>query len=183
MKATQQLKEEHEEIKILLNIMEKISKEVGGGKILNTEHFGKILEFVKGFADKNHHGKEETILFPAMQAKGISLKGGPIGVMIHEHDLGRDFIKSLTQSFEAYKLNITAGTLQMFASMLNYVNLLRSHIEKENNILFNMADKVLNEQEQDELFSEYEKIESEVVGKNKMDEYRKLLKELKSLYL
>jgi len=66
MKATQQLKDEHEGIKIMLTIMEKISNDIGKGKDLNKDPYAKIIEFIKGFADKCHHGKEEDILFPAM---------------------------------------------------------------------------------------------------------------------
>lgn len=94
MKATQQLKDEHEGIKLMLNIMYTISDNLKKRKELNVIHYEKVLEFIKGFADKCHHGKEEDILFPAMENHGMSKEGGPIAVMLHEHQLGRDHIKS-----------------------------------------------------------------------------------------
>ena len=42
MKATQQLKDEHEGIKIMLNIMEAICNDLEKGQELNINHFGKI---------------------------------------------------------------------------------------------------------------------------------------------
>jgi hemerythrin-like domain-containing protein len=183
MKATQHLKDEHEEIKLMLSIMQKISREVGSGKNLNSEHFAKIIDFEKGFLDLLHHGKEELILFPAMEAKGVTRSEGSISLELKEHEMGRVFIQSLSKSFEDYKTDASKGALGIFAGLLNYSNLLRSHIEKENNILFWVADEVLNEDDQEEMMKAFEKYEKEVVGVNKLEEYRRTLKELKAVYL
>jgi hemerythrin-like domain-containing protein len=183
MKATQQLKEEHEGIKLMLKIMEKISNELKNGKELNNDHFEKIIDFIRGFADKCHHGKEEKILFPAMVNHGIPDKGGPIAVMLYEHQLGREHIKELTKAFAAFKAGNKTATKEIIASSMDYVFLLLNHIEKENKILFMMADKVLNEAEQAEIFEAFEKLEIEKIGIGKHEEYHHLLKELKTIYL
>ncbi len=183
MKATQQLKEEHEGIKIILSVMEKISGELGKGKELNADHFAKIIEFLKGFADKCHHGKEEDILFPAMINQGVPKKGGPIAVMLMEHQMGRGYIKSMSDAFDDYKSGNKNAIKEIISNMMSYVNLLRSHIEKENNILFMMADRVISETEQSALFDAFEKLEIEKIGLGKHEEYHHLLKELKDIYL
>jgi hemerythrin-like domain-containing protein len=183
MKATQQLKDEHEGIKLMLKIIENISNDLKNDKELNIEHYGQIIEFIKGFADKCHHGKEEDILFPAMVHHGIPNEGGPIAVMLDEHQMGRNHIKSLSRFFEDFKAGNKKATLGIISSSLAYVQLLRNHIEKENNILFMMADKVLNEAEQSEIFEEFEKLEVEKIGIGKHEEYHHLLKELKTIYL
>ena len=71
MKATGQLRDEHGGIKVMLDVMERVCdtlKTTGG---IDTEHFDGILEFLKVFVDKCHHGKEEELLFPALVAAGI----------------------------------------------------------------------------------------------------------------
>ena len=78
MKATQQLKDEHEGVKIMLNILEQVCQELEAVGILNKEHFDGILEFLRVFVDKCHHGKEEDLLFPALIAVGVP-KEGPNG--------------------------------------------------------------------------------------------------------
>jgi hemerythrin-like domain-containing protein len=183
MKATQQLKDEHEGIKIMLSIMEKISDDLGNGMDLNEDHYSKIIEFIKGFADKCHHGKEEDILFPAMENHGITKEGGPIAVMLNEHQLGREYIKSLSSAFELFMGGDKLALNKIISSSMSYVELLRNHIEKENNILFMMADKVLNETEQLKIFDAFEKLEVEKIGIGKHEEYHHLLKELKNIYL
>ena len=183
MKATQQLKDEHEGIKLMLNIMETICNDLEKGKELNINHFGKILDFIKGFADKCHHGKEEDILFPTLVNHGMSKEGGPIAVMLHEHELGRDHIKSLSSAFEDLKEGNKAALENIVSGTRSYIELLRNHIEKENNILFMMADKVLDEKEQSTVFEDFEKLEIEKIGPGKHEEYHRLLKELKNIYL
>jgi hemerythrin-like domain-containing protein len=182
MKATQQLKDEHEGIKLMLNIMETIANDLKKGKELNISHYEKILEFIKGFADKCHHGKEEDILFPAMENHGMLKEGGPIAVMLHDHQLGRDHIKSLSTALEEFKGGNKPAIKSIISSSLSYVHLLRNHIEKKNNILFMMADKVLDEEEQSKIFDAFEKLEVEKIGVGKHEEFHNLLKELKSIY-
>ena len=69
MKATQQLKDEHEGVKIMLNILEQVCRQLGTKGSLNKEHFEGILDFLKVFVDRCHHGKEEDLLFPALEGE------------------------------------------------------------------------------------------------------------------
>lgn len=183
MKAIQQLKDEHEGIKLMLKIMEEISKTIELGKELNVEHFGNVIDFLKGFVDKCHHGKEEDILFPALEEHGIPKEGGPIAVMLNEHQMGRELIKSLNKAFEEFKAGNKSAATGIAEASMSYVELLRNHIEKENNVLFMMADKVLDEKEQSDMYEAFERMEIEKIGAGKHEEYHKLLKELKGVYL
>jgi len=183
MKATQQLKDEHEGIKLMLNILETICNDLEKGKELNINHFEKILDFIKGFTDKCHHGKEEDILFPDLVDHGLPKEGGPISVMLHEHQLGRDNIKSLSRAFDEFKGGNKLAITNIISGSRSYVELLRNHIEKENNILFMMADRVLDEKEQSKISDDFEKLEIERIGPGKHEEFHKLLKELKNIYL
>ena len=171
MKATQQLKDEHEGIKLMLMILEKICWNINNDKRLNFDHIDKVVDFIKGFADKCHHGKEEEILFPAMIKSGIPKEGGPISVMLHEHEIGRNHIKALSKAIDEVKSGNNEAAATLVLSAGNYIELLRNHIEKENNILFKMADQVLNEEEQSKIFDEFEKLEVEKIGIGKHEEY------------
>ncbi len=183
MKATQQLKDEHEGIKIMLKIMEVISGNLEKDRNLNIDHFEKIIDFIKGFADKCHHGKEEEIFFPALINHGMPQEGGPIGVMLFEHEQGRNFIKELSHAFDEFKKGNKNAIDEIVKNTSGYIQLLRNHIEKENNILFMMADKVLNDAEQSEIADSFEELKAKKIGIGKHEEYHKLLKEFKSVYL
>jgi len=157
-KATLDLRNEHEAILFALSIMEEMTKEALPISKLSLQYRYELIDFLKIFADKCHHGKEENILFKAMEEQGIQNEGGPIGVMLSEHVQGRGHIAGM-------KAALDEGNLNGFnASALEYINLLRVHINKENMILFKFADQVLDEDKQEELYAAFSEHEEEIVG-------------------
>jgi hemerythrin-like domain-containing protein len=182
MKATQQLKDEHEGVKLMLNILEKVCQQLEAVGRLNKEHFEGILEFLKVFVDKCHHGKEEDLLFPALIAVGVP-KEGPIAVMLHEHEMGRQYVKAMSQAYTTYMAADKSISKEIMHNGRGYISLLKDHIEKENSVLFVMADSRLSEKRQEELFEGFEKIEEERIGVGKHEEFHALLKKLSGAYL
>ena len=169
MKATQQLKDEHEGIKLMLNIMETICDDLEKGKQLDIIHYEKILEFIKGFIDKCHHGKEEKYFFMELVNKGIHNEGGLIGSLLQEHNQGREYIAMMGKSLESkdlIKFNTVAA---------KYRDLLRCHIEKENNVLYVMADQLLDEEIQEALFEKFEQHEESVIGHGVHEELHSMI--------
>lgn len=183
MKATQQLKDEHEGVKVMLNILGQVCGQLETTGNLNKEHFKGILEFLKVFVDKCHHGKEEELLFPALEASDIPKEGGPIGVMLAEHQLGRSYVKAMGESFAGYEPGNKSMSQDIIRNARDYISLLTNHIEKENNVLFVMADSHLSETIQDELFEGFEKIEEDRIGIGKHEEFHGLLEKLSEIYL
>ena len=183
MTPTEDLINEHKALKVMLSIMSKIAEDIIANKIFYIEDVEKIVDFLQTFADKCHHGKEETSLFPALVLAGIQKENGPIGVMLQEHTLGRGYIKELIRGLENCKLGDTCSGKLIAANLTNYVNLLQNHIHKEENVLFPMANKTLSEQKQKEISEQFEKIEVEVVGHGVHEKYHELLNQLKSKYL
>lgn len=183
MKATQELKDEHEGIKLMLRIMEKISLDLTDEKALNYDHYEKIMEFLHGFVDKCHHAKEEEVLFPALEKHGIQNEGGPIGVMLNEHHSGRELVIILDMAIKELNSGNKPAINSIISSSNDYIQLLRNHIRKENDVLFSLADKILSEEEQSEIAEKFEKIEIEKIGIGKHKEYHLLLDKLKKSYL
>jgi hemerythrin-like domain-containing protein len=182
MKATRQLKDEHEGVKIMLGIMGQVCEQLKATGSLNEEHFRGILEFLKVFVDKCHHGKEEDLLFPALEAVGVPHKG-PIAVMLHEHAMGRTHVKAIEEAFAAHMTGDKSSSDVIIQNVKGYISLLSAHIEKENTVLFVMADSLLSKEKQDELFEGFEKIEVERIGAGKHEEFHGLLKNLSGIYL
>lgn len=95
MKPVEQLIKEHDSIKIMLAVLAEVSKRMQKGQKVPVEDLENILKFLRLFADKCHHGKEEDFLFPALEEVGIQKEGGPIEVMLQEHIEGRNYIQKL----------------------------------------------------------------------------------------
>jgi len=157
-KATQDLRKEHDAILYVLRILDKMMESGSGDAENLLRYYGEVVYFLKIFADKCHHGKEENYLFKELVDKGIPNEGGPVGVMLHEHTQGRDYIAQMAKSLE--EKNISGFN----NAAAQYRDLLRNHIDKENNVLFMMADNVIDEQSQSLMFEKFEQHEETVIG-------------------
>jgi hemerythrin-like domain-containing protein len=181
--ATEQLKKEHAAIETMLKILEAICGRLQAGEKTDPEHLDRIVEFFRVFADQCHHGKEEEIFFPALEMAGIPKEGGPIGVMLGEHDRMRGLMHGLAEVVDRYRAGEEkAGDgIVLYAS--DYAATLRSHIEKENNVLFKMAEMHLSPDEEREIAERFESMEVEKIGAGKHEELHAVLDRLEGIYL
>lgn len=183
MTPTEELRAEHEGILLVLRVLEKLSEKIVAGDPVPTEHLRQIVEFLQVFADKCHHGKEEDILFPALEEAGVPRSGGPIGVMLSEHDRGRHFIGDIVDLLRSHE-NGSEGSLMLLTTpVLQYIDLLRSHIWKENNVLFPLAEEKIAAGKQKSIAEEFEKFEEEKIGTGKHEAFHAMLDELARVYL
>ena len=160
--ASEALRIEHDSILFGLDVLEQMVSQLEQTGLLDSADVDSMVDFLRLFADKCHHGKEEGLMFPAMEEAGIPNENGPIGQMLMEHTQGRKYIAAMGASTEG-------GALQpeMFASAaVEYVKLMRVHINKENMVLFPMGDKVLPVGEQLKLLEQFEEFEAEVMGED-----------------
>lgn len=183
MTATEILKKEHEAILQMLKILGQMCDRLESGQLVKVEHLEQGVDFIKGFADKCHHHKEEGLLFPKLEALGIPKEDGPIGMMLLEHDEGRNFVKGLSEGIAQYKAGQAEAVKVIAANARGYINLLSQHIDKENNILFMMADMHLSEADQQELVSGFDRVEQEEIGSGQHEKYHQMLNELAAEYL
>jgi len=177
--ASQDLIHEHKAIMIALNVIEQMAKRVQNNKGFDINDIEEIIEFLKVFTDKCHHGKEEDFLFPALEEAGVKNQQGPIGVMLNQHKQGRELIKQMQESIS----NKTINRKAFVDAASSYVTLLRIHIEKEDTFLFPMSDAKLNASKQQELLKNFENLEKNVIGEGKHEELHALLGKFKDKYL
>jgi hemerythrin-like domain-containing protein len=153
--ATRNLEEDHIHVLKLTDVMNAITR----SEKPDIEHIEDMIDIIRNFADGLHHAKEENLLFPALGKKGFSQQQGPVAVMLHEHVEGRNFVKGMAENLELFKNGSKTAVALLYQNMEGYAELLDSHILKENNILFRMADNALSDSEQKELLKEFESIE------------------------
>ncbi|MEN6390518.1 MAG: hemerythrin domain-containing protein [Syntrophomonas sp.] len=184
MKATGQLIQEHQAVLLMLQIMEAICSDLDQGVQPNTDELDSVIDFLKGFVDKCHHGKEEDILFPELEARRVPNVGGPIDVMLSEHQRGRILIKEMAEGVRLFKAGLSESiSKQLVPNAREYTKLLREHIAKENQVLFKMADSLIDETSQNELYEKFEELEFERMGSGQHEAYHHLLHELAKQHL
>ena len=164
MKATEMLRQEHDAILKMLDGLDQMNKTLPSNPAVAKDTLDGFLEFFRLFADRCHHGKEEDVLFPLLERRGIPRDGGPIGVMLYEHDHGRELIREMAAAAAEYDRDRAGASRRWVRAAQGYSQLLRDHILKENNILFRMAEQLLTSEEQISLAKEFEKTEIEKMG-------------------
>lgn len=177
--ASEDLKNEHEGILFGLQILEKMIELLQDEEKVEKDDFLEMINFLKLFADKCHHGKEEGFLFPAMEKVGIQNQNGPIGQMLIEHAEGRKYISQMSAAIKTNSVN----EKDLIQAVTSYIILLRQHIEKENNILFPMGDKKISGDIQAKLLIAFEEFEEKVMGKGTHEKLHKLLNKMEIKYL
>ncbi len=176
---TKDLSEEHGGVLLMSLIMDKVADKLKQGEEVEKDHLDKILEFLRNFVDKCHHGKEEGILFPELTKTAINLK--TINELLAEHKTGRDYIRGIAESLDKYKPG-SPDAIHIAINMKDYIQLISGHIKKENE-LFKTAGNILSEKLQREVEEKFEDLEKNVIGEGKHEEYHGWIKELRSIYL
>ncbi|WP_034328051.1 hemerythrin domain-containing protein [Alkaliphilus transvaalensis] len=179
LKAIQTLKDEHVYILRMLKVVRKLSIHTLNTKEVYYEGFHKAIDFIRNYADKFHHGKEEDLLFEVMSNElGEAIKTGPIYGMLAEHDLGRLFIKTLEEALWAAEKGNEEAKVDIIANAICYTDLLFRHIDKEDNAIFNFGAEKLSQEALEAMEVEFHKIQDQLDYLETERKYVELLSEL-----
>lgn len=159
MQATSQLVNEHQVILRVLECLERMARAADARGTLDTASAGEALDFFSTFADRCHHGKEESVLFPTLEKKGLPQNVGPIAVMLADHEAGRDLVRSMKRSLADAKTSAPDNVKAFARAAHQYVGHLRDHIAKENEVLFPMAEGMLGEDGTRDVLRGFERVE------------------------
>lgn len=179
-RATRELAIEHGSIMLMLLVMKAVAARLKNDGKVETAHLRKILGFLRIFADKCHHGKEEGILFPELFR--ISANRRVVNQLLGEHQAGRDYIRGIADSVSQYK----PGSPEAYHIAVNseeYVRLLVKHIKKENQVLFPLADRQLPARIQSKMEKSFIRAQRRLMGSGKHEKYIGWLNDLKNIYL
>jgi hemerythrin-like domain-containing protein len=146
---------------------------------VRVERVEQMVDFTRNFTDGCHHRKEEKVLFPALKERSAAA-GGPVSVMLSEHEAGREAIGKIAEALPLADVDATARET-VARNLALYAELLRLHINKENTVLFPLAERTLSDQEQAVLAEEFERIEEEETGAGVHDRYHALAHDLATL--
>ncbi len=176
--ATKNLEEDHVHILRLIDVMKHITQY----EKPDINHLENIVDIIKNFADGIHHAKEENLFFPFLAERGFSTTQGPVAVMLHEHELGRAYVRGLSENITLYKNGNLAALSEIYRNMNGYAELLQNHISKENNILFPMADRVLSGADNSDMLARFAIAEKSYDSSVDPEVYKKQIGELMSFY-
>lgn len=149
------LKREHRVIERGLDALEQMMAE----DRIDVGFMRTALDFFRSFADSCHHAKEEDQLFPVLESAGLPREGGPIGCMLHEHMIGRALVQRMGGGLDSFVGGDAAAESEIRQAAAQYISMLRQHIMKEDNVLFAIADRLVDPQGQAELGQAFDRVE------------------------
>lgn len=178
MKATDILMSEHRVIEKVIDSLQTAAEQLDSGAQVRPGFFLEAADFIKGFADGCHHRKEENVLFNAMSESGVPVQGGPIGVMLDEHELGRSYTQAMREAAQRLARGDESARPALVAAARSYAGLLRQHIAKEDGVLFPMAEQFIPTDQHEQLVEDFEHVEHEETGEGVHERYLALAEQL-----
>lgn len=140
MEPIQLLEREHRAIERVLETLDQYAASQSRASTrASQKDLLQFVEFIRQFADRIHHGKEEKILFEQMVEAGFPRGSGPLAVMIHEHDQARALARTLHALGEKERPWSEVDRRRVKEICAAYTSLVRQHIRKEDEILYPMA--------------------------------------------
>lgn len=184
MYTTEVLEDNHKNIMRMTAVVKKMCIGVMEGQEVVVDDFNAFCDFASSYGDQYHHMKEENFLFPEMIAK---LKGHAEMMiekgMLVDHNLGRAHIMSLRNALSDYqKDSSTYNKLLILTQAMGYVDVLESHILKENNFLFPYANQNLPEASQTMLDDMTKGFEKRMSNQGTIKKYLDILEKLENKY-
>jgi len=154
--VTQVLSEEHQIILRVINAAFKECEDIEQGKAIELSFFQKTIDFIRNYADKFHHAKEEEILFIAMLESADQMHCNPIPVMLHEHAESRELVQGMEEAISENNIE------KLIDNTRAYGMLLQQHIYKEDNVLYPMAEQGLTNEQKVVIKQKYQEANSKL---------------------
>lgn len=166
---------EHRLIERMIKLMVKEVNRIKQNNPPDTDFINTAIDFIKTYADKLHHGKEEDILFRDLGKKKLSAEHKKtMDELMHEHVMGRANVKKLIEARLKYMHGEKAVVKEILENMEILATFYPKHIEKEDKHFFLPVMNYFNEQEQQEMLKESNEFDRKFIH----ERYKGLVAEL-----
>jgi len=174
---TEILEAEHHVIQKIVGAMAMLVEGLGVGAEPPVETLRSIVAFMRTFADKCHHGKEESHLFPLLEHRGVPTRGCPMGALVQEHERGRTLVGQLAEALMAHQRGDVEARDGLLKGLRALIDLYPNHIWKEEYLLFPMSNKLLGAADQKQLIEKFADVEA-AVGRDVHQRFERIAEEI-----
>jgi hemerythrin-like domain-containing protein len=168
---------EHEVVLLVVAAMEREAASIRAGGQIDVDAVEEMVAFTREFTDGCHHSKEEKVLFPLLSEK-VPMAQAPVNVMLAEHEQGRDHVRTIAEALPEARTGDPFAALSVAGGLDGHTELLRAHIDKENKVLFPLAERSLGAADKAALAAEFERVEREETGAGVHEKYHAVAQEL-----
>ena len=166
---------EHRLIERMFTLVEKKLEKIQTTNQVDPLFIDTVVDFIRIYADRTHHGKEEDILFKKLENKQMSDQERRImDELVDEHVLGRKTTKELVEANAQYRVGEKTFLAVIVSKLKKLVNFYPKHIEKEDKVFFPSYMKYLSDEEDQLLLEEFYEFDREMIH----EKYKSVLQKL-----
>ena len=137
MQARGQLMIEHRLIERMISIIRDVLMQIESTQKVDSVFVDTAVDFIRIYADRTHHGKEEDILFRDLRKRALSAEDLQVmKELIEEHVFGRQTTKALIEANTRYRNGDKSALSDIAAKLHTFTEFYPKHIEKEDRIFF-----------------------------------------------
>jgi hemerythrin-like domain-containing protein len=165
---------EHRLILRMLALLAKNAPLTAAGSYTNYQFYLDGVDFIRNYADRFHHAKEEDVLFAALVKNGMPRENSPVAAMLMEHEQGRAYVRNMATAAQAALAGEPGLNGLIAKNAIGYLELLREHIAKEDDILYPLAERLIPEHMREEILANYAAAEA-TAGNEFEQHYRQIV--------
>ncbi|MFH0974396.1 MAG: hemerythrin domain-containing protein [Spirochaetota bacterium] len=176
MQARGPLMIEHRLIEKMINVIQKKLKLAEQEKSVDPYFIDTAVDFIRIYADRTHHGKEEDILFRNLRNKNLSEKDHKLmSELIKDHLLGRKTTKALVEANTRYRNGDKGSLLEITECLKMLIEFYPKHIKKEDDVFFPASRTYFSDEEDQAMLAEFWDFDRKMIH----EKYEAVVKEFK----
>lgn len=160
--AIESLSCEHRHIETVVKSLQDAVAALDARQRLNIQKLRAVVEFLRVYADRRHHQREEGIFFPLLVRRGVPPQGCPIGGLNNEHEKGRALVSVLDEGITAYEQKLSGADHAVRQTLQEIIDLYRKHLWMEDAMVFPMAEKLISKTDDKELKEKFAALDSKI---------------------
>jgi hemerythrin-like domain-containing protein len=175
MQARGPLMIEHRLIERMIGQIRKTLKGIESDRKVEPLFIDTAVDFIRIYADRTHHGKEEDILFRDLDKKDLSATDRKtMNELIEEHVFGRETTKALVEANTRYRKGDTSALATIASKLGILVDFYPKHIQKEDKVFFPASRAYFTNEEDQAMLSEFWEFDRKMIH----EKYRRVVQDL-----
>jgi len=177
MQARGTLMIEHRLIERMLVVIKNVLAKIESMNKVDPLFVDTAVDFIRIYADRTHHGKEENILFRDLEKKLLSAEDRQVmEELIKEHRFGRETTKSLIEANNLYRNGDETAFSGIVDNLKILIEFYPRHIDKEDKLFFPSSRAYFTDKEEQAMLAEFWEFDRKMIH----EKYNSVVEELKS---
>ena len=175
MQARAPLMIEHRLIERMLSVIKDVLWTIESKHQVDPLFVDVAVDFIRVYADRTHHGKEEDILFRELNSKPLSAEDRRVmNELIEEHVFGRRTTKALVDANTRYRNGDETALSDIADKLQILIEFYPKHIQKEDKVFFPASRAYFTDEEDQTMLAEFWEFDRKMIH----EKYRSVVEQL-----